>query len=122
MPIQPKCVKKSRQCRVLMLLQWAVALLVIQAALSCSNANSDPASAPQRRVGVPSPGVTLLPTGQAVRPAGDTLSYLGRPLDLIVSADGRSIYVKDTVGLIILDAQTWKIRQRLPFAKDDSGS
>ncbi len=93
--------------------------LILQTALIGICHAEDPASQDDRRVGSPENGRTIVPTGQAVRPAGSILRYFGRPLDMALSADQKTLFVKDTAGLTIVDAATWEIRQRLPF-KDDA--
>ena len=60
-------------------------------------------------------GGNLMPTHQLVRPAGQSVEYGGRPVDLALSPDGRTVYVKDNHGILVMDAATWKIRQELKF-------
>ncbi|MBC8135375.1 MAG: bifunctional YncE family protein/alkaline phosphatase family protein [Fibrella sp.] len=74
------------------------------------------------RVGTVKEGGYTVATGQRVRPAGDTLTYNGRPVDIAVAPDGKSLYLKDEKGLVRLDAATWKVSQRLSFPKDGGGS
>ena len=69
------------------------------------------------QVGEDSQGGYVVATGQRVRPAGKTLAYNGRPVDLTVSPDGKSVYLKDDKGVTVVDAGVWKVRQRLSFPK-----
>jgi YVTN family beta-propeller protein len=73
------------------------------------------------QVGPNAYGEHLVPTGQLVRPAGATITFSGRPVDLTLSPDGRRLYVKDNRGLVVLDAQTWRLLQELPFPKEKTG-
>jgi len=54
-------------------------------------------------------------TDQLIRPAGQSVEFGGRPVDLALAPDGRTIYVKDNRGLLVIDTATWKIRQELKF-------
>ncbi len=65
-------------------------------------------------------GGYLVPTQQTIRPAGVAVSFLGRPVDLILSPDGKTVYVKDNRGLVVIDAETWKIRQELKYPEGGS--
>ncbi|QOV90244.1 bifunctional YncE family protein/alkaline phosphatase family protein [Humisphaera borealis] len=81
----------------------AAAALAIQSPATRPAANSD-----ERRVGPEDgDGGTIVTTGQLVRPAGKTLAYGGRPVDLCLSPDGKRLYVKNTGGLSVLDTATW---------------
>ena len=44
----------------------------------------------------------------------------GRPADLVLSPDGRTVYVKDSRGLVVIDPVTWQIRQELKFSAGGS--
>src|SRR5262249_30270796 len=68
----------------------------------------------QERVG-PVKGGALVATGQLVRPAGESLAFPGRPVDLALSPDGSVLYAKDNRGLVVIDAKAWKLTQELPF-------
>ncbi len=72
------------------------------------------------RVG-PTDGGQLVPTGQLVRPAGESLTFPGRPVDLALAPDGKSLYIKDNRGIVVVDTATWKIKQQLAFPKNKGG-
>ncbi len=57
----------------------------------------------------------LVATGQWIRPAGKTLAFAGRPVDLAVAPDGRTLYAKEISGILVIDVASWKIRQELKF-------
>jgi YVTN family beta-propeller protein len=93
--------------------RWAFALAAGLAAALCPASDKD-------RVGPAGDGV-FVPTGHLVRPAGDSLAFAGRPVDLALSPDGKWLYVKDNRGLVVIDAATWKLVQELPFARAKVG-
>ena len=57
----------------------------------------------------------IVPTRQVIRPAGQSVEFGGRPVDLAFSPDGKTLYVKDNRGLVVIETKTWKIRQELLF-------
>jgi len=63
----------------------------------------------------PLPVGHLTPTHQLIRPVGQAVEFNGRPVDLVASPDGRTIYVKDSGGLLAIDVASWQIRQQLKF-------
>lgn len=65
-------------------------------------------------------GGALVATGQTVKPAGETIAFAGRPVDLALSPDAATVYVKNIHGLTVLDAKSWKVRQELPFNRGGS--
>ena len=70
---------------------------------------------PVEQVGPSLTGGQIVSTYQALHPAGQSLEFTGRPVDLVLSPDGGTLYVKDNRGLVIIDVATWKIRQELKF-------
>jgi YVTN family beta-propeller protein len=57
----------------------------------------------------------ILPTYQRIRPAGRSLLFAGRPVDLALSPDGAALYAKSDRGLLVIDARAWALRQELRF-------
>ena len=57
-----------------------------------------------------------VPTSQLVRPAGNTVEFAGRPVDIIAHPDGQFIYAKDHRGIVVLDRQMKTVRQELSFS------
>lgn len=53
----------------------------------------------------PQGDATALPTGRLIRPAGLVVEVPGRPVDLVLSADGKLAFLKDNTGLRVLDAE-----------------
>lgn len=74
------------------------------------------------RVGPLPGGGWLLPTWQQIHPAGETLTFRGRPVDLILSPDGNSLFAKDNRGLVVVDTASWKLAQELRFPSGGGGS
>ncbi len=68
------------------------------------------------RVGPLEGGGHIVSTHQALHPAGKSLEFGGRPVDLVLSPDKRTLYVKDNRGLVVIEVATWKIRQELKFS------
>ncbi|MDZ4783037.1 MAG: bifunctional YncE family protein/alkaline phosphatase family protein [Planctomycetia bacterium] len=62
-------------------------------------------------------GSFVVASGQYVRPAGQSLAFGGRPVDLVLSPDGRTLYAKDNRGLLVLNTADWTLRQTLPFGE-----
>jgi YVTN family beta-propeller protein len=90
-------------------------LLVSLSVLTLLPVNRKPA-----QVGPAPDGGYLVPTQQRIRPAGVAVSFLGRPVDLTLSPDRKTVYVKDNRGLVVIDAETWKIRQELKYPEGGS--
>ena len=89
-------------------------------ALACSSAvGSDPLST---QVVGPADGGMIVPTGQLVRPAGETRAFFGRPTDIALSPSGRQVFVKLTDELMIVDAKSWKVARNLPYPVKEQGS
>lgn len=65
------------------------------------------------QVGSVGENATLQATGQTVRPLGRSLEFAGRPVDLALSPDGKTLYLKDDRGLVVVDIARWKITQEL---------
>ncbi|GIV16058.1 MAG: phosphoesterase [Armatimonadota bacterium] len=97
-----------------------IAGLIATAAMAalCTFALSAPQSPMQ--VGTQRDSSHLVATAQLVRPAGDSLQFGGRPVDMALSPDGRTLYVKDNRGIVVLDVETWKVRQELPVGRGGS--
>ncbi|QDV32291.1 bifunctional YncE family protein/alkaline phosphatase family protein [Tautonia plasticadhaerens] len=57
----------------------------------------------------------MVSTRQLIRPAGRSVEFGGRPVDLVASGDGTRVYVKDNRGVVVLDADSWEVLQELPF-------
>jgi hypothetical protein len=58
-------------------------------------------------------GDRLTPTGRVLKPAGELLTFSGRPVDLRLSADQRWLFAKSNKSLIIVDRETFKVVQSI---------
>ena len=52
-----------------------------------------------------------LPTGQLIEPAGQLVSFHGRPVDLKLGPQGKLLFAKDRGALRVIDGQTMKLVQ-----------
>ncbi|HEY7309162.1 MAG TPA: alkaline phosphatase family protein, partial [Gemmataceae bacterium] len=87
---------------------FALPLVVLLAALSLRADERD-----QLKVGVQPDGRIVVPTNQILKPAGKQITFPGRPVDLALMNDGRTLVVKNKSDLIFLDTATAKIEQTL---------
>ena len=84
-------------------------------ALNVAPIGSGTAAPPDLKVGeLPGDGA-VLPTRQLLHPAGDSLQFSGRPVDLALSSDGKRLFVKDNRGLVVIDPIEWRILAEVPF-------
>ena len=67
-------------------------------------------------------GGHLVSTRHVLRPAGRSIEFGGRPVDLLLSPDGERLVVKDHRGLVFIDVATWCVTQELPFTGGQGGS
>ncbi len=70
-------------------------------------------AADESTVGEASRGRVVVPTQQVLTPAGRLVTFPGRPTDLALLPDGRTVAVKNLRDLILLDAETGAILQTL---------
>lgn len=61
-------------------------------------------------------------TGQLAKPAGRVLAFAGRPVDLLASPDGRTLFVKTGQALLVLDTATFTLRQTLSYEENSRSS
>src|SRR5438046_2804763 len=67
----------------------------------------------QLPIGVQPDGRIVVPTNQVLKPAGQQVTFAGRPVALAWFDAGKTLAVMSMKGLIFLDAATGKIRQTL---------
>ncbi len=58
-------------------------------------------------------GTIQVPTGEMLKPYGRTLEVAGRPVDLVLSPDGKRLFAKDLGLLRVIDTVTFRIVQEL---------
>jgi YVTN family beta-propeller protein len=64
-------------------------------------------------VGLQPDGRIVVPTNQVLRPAGKQITFPGRPVDLALVDDGRTLVVKNLRSLLFIDVASAEIRQTL---------
>src|SRR5204863_7734562 len=55
----------------------------------------------------------IVSTQQLIRPAGKSVEYKGRPVDLVLTPDHKTLYVKSNRQVLAIDAGSWTIRQEV---------
>jgi YVTN family beta-propeller protein len=65
------------------------------------------------KVGLQPDGSVLVPTNQVLRPAGRQVTFLGRPVDLALIEDGKTLVVKNLRDLVFVDVASAKVTQTL---------
>ncbi|MCC7434382.1 MAG: hypothetical protein IT363_06830 [Methanoregulaceae archaeon] len=75
-----------------------------------------------RRVGDSGPEGIRVATGQDLRPAGKSITFPGRPVDIALSKDGRYLFAKDDDGLVVIHARTHEVLQELVLPGGTSGA
>src|SRR6185295_6794746 len=84
--------------------------------LSCSAISS--ALGQTSTVGPSGSEGSIVTTGQLVHPAGATVEFPARPVDMVRSPDKRFVFLKDNKGVTALDAATWKVSHRFSLGED----
>lgn len=88
--------------------------LVLCAAPSLAG-DSLPPAGPAETVGPLPDGRQSLPTGQILEAAGQRLQFSGRPVDLALSPDGRTVLVKNMKDLLVVNTASWTLSQTLDY-------
>jgi YVTN family beta-propeller protein len=68
----------------------------------------------ESKVGVQPDGRIVVPTNQVLKPAGQQVTFPGRPVSLLLIDDGKTLVVQNKSDLVFIDAKTGAIRQTLP--------
>jgi YVTN family beta-propeller protein len=103
-----KCMFKRRP-RLIHLLGFAML------AANCLALDSLSDSPRSQQVGPLTNGAQWLPSRQILRVAGQRLQFSGRPVDLALSPDGRTVFVKNMKNLLVVDAASWRLSQTLDY-------
>jgi YVTN family beta-propeller protein len=56
-----------------------------------------------------------LPSKQLLRAPGSQIQFAGRPVDLAISPDHRTVYLKNINSLVVVDMESWTVRQHLSY-------
>ncbi len=73
------------------------------------------------QTGLQPDGRILVPTNQLLKPAGRQVTFAGRPVDLMMAADGKTLVVKNMGDLVFIQTDTGKVTGVLPVAKKQIG-
>ena len=65
------------------------------------------------KVGKQPDGRYVVPTNQILDPAGTQVTFPGRPVDLVLIDEGKTLVVKNMRDLVLIDVATGKIKQTL---------
>jgi YVTN family beta-propeller protein len=79
----------------------------------------------QLKVGVQPDGRIVVPTNQILQPAGKQVTFPGRPVDLLLIDEGKTLVAKNMRDLVFIDSATGTIKQTLSLpaaAKGLSGA
>src|SRR5262249_31341655 len=68
------------------------------------------------KVGVQPDGRIVVPTNQILKPAGKQVTFPGRPVDLLLIDEGKTLVAKNMRDLVFIDPATGAIRQTLALA------
>src|SRR5437868_1354101 len=71
----------------------------------------------QLKVGVQPDGRIVVPTNQVLKPAGKQVIFPGRPVDLALTPDGKTLVVKNMRSLVFIDVATATVQQTLPLPR-----
>jgi YVTN family beta-propeller protein len=56
-----------------------------------------------------------LPSKQILRAPGRQIQFGGRPVDLVLSPDGKTVFIKNMSNLLVADAISWSLLQTLAY-------
>ncbi|HVK08619.1 MAG TPA: alkaline phosphatase family protein [Gemmataceae bacterium] len=65
------------------------------------------------KVGLQPDGRIVVPTNQILQPAGKQVTFSGRPVDLVLTDDGKTLIAKNMKNLVVIDTATGVIKQTL---------
>lgn len=68
-------------------------------------------------VGEQRDGSFIVPTAQIIDPAGTTITFPGRPVDLALNPDESILAVKNLKDIVFFDVRTRTVKQTLPLAE-----
>src|SRR6478752_7418178 len=68
------------------------------------------------KVGLQPDGRIVVPTNQILQPAGKQVTFPGRPVDLLLIEDGKTLVAKNMKDLVFIDPATGAIKQTLPMS------
>ena len=96
-------------------IQFLYLVLVIFLFSGCHRCNQK--NTVNLRVGIQSDGSILVPSNQLLRPAGFQVYLPGRPVDLVLTPDGKYLLVKNKNDLDLIRLSDRTVMQSLPFER-----
>jgi YVTN family beta-propeller protein len=72
---------------------------------------------PNMPVGHLPDGRQSVPTGQILDPAGSSLHFRGRPVDLAMAPNGKTLYIKNADNLLVVEIPNWTLLQTTNYAR-----
>ncbi|PYV41477.1 MAG: hypothetical protein DMG06_16985 [Acidobacteria bacterium] len=63
------------------------------------------------KVGIQSDRSVVVPSNQILRPAGTQISFPGRPVDMALSPDGKTLAVLNSTGVVLIDLAAQRVKQ-----------
>jgi YVTN family beta-propeller protein len=85
--------------------------VLILTSLACARSSADEPTVVV--VGEEGNGRVVVPTNQVLTPAGRVVTFPGRPVDLALLGDGKTVAIKNLRDLVLLDATTGTVLQTL---------
>ena len=73
-----------------------------------------------KKVGQQSSGGIVVVTGQSIKPVGKIVTMPSRPVDLAISNEGNFVYLKDSVGVSVVDCKQMKLIKQIKLPGGDS--
>jgi len=70
-------------------------------------------------VGLQPDGSIVVPTNQVLKPAGKQITFPGRPVDLALVDEGKTLVIKNLRGLVFIDVETAKVKQTLDILPNE---
>jgi YVTN family beta-propeller protein len=70
---------------------------------------------PDIQIGQLASGEEAIPTAQILRAAGRQVQFNGRPVDLVLSPNGNTVFIKNQGNLLALNATNWYLYQSLAY-------
>src|SRR5262249_46155556 len=99
-----------------------VLVLVLVAGLGVLYATARPPDdLDQLKVGLQPDGRIVVPTNQILTPAGKQVVCPGRPVDLALTDDGRTLVVKNLRSLVFIDVAKGAVKQTLTLPVKKGG-
>src|SRR5215208_47387 len=95
-------------------LTWPVALFTAAFTLGSALVPDLRGDEQQRlKVGLQADGRIVVPTNQVLEPAGRQVTFPGRPVDLALIDEGRTLVVENLADLVFIDVATARVVQIL---------